>query len=594
MNLTNHFLVRTFLNIKRLLPPYVLKAIVKLIPASFLLSVFELFGLAVLFPVINIVIKPELINSNQFFNTLFNLFYFKSNVQFVLFLFLIIAFCFILKNILVFLASKRQAEISYGIAQQLSINQYQRYLNQTYTFHTKNNSAHLLTNISVIPFDFVAGILLPFIAIINELLLILLIVAVIIYYDFLLFFSLIIITIPFLFFYFKTYKRKLEQIAIDRDRGIKSINKNALQSIQCFREIVVFNKKDFFNPIFENAVKQFSKGNSSLYLLNSFSPKIIESIAVISIVGIFFMNFLFGKELNALSSFLVLFSIAAYRLIPSLNRIILSMNNIKASFYVFDYFAKEKETTVPAVVKSSINYRIAFEKYIKLKDISFSYSKGSDDILNSINLTIKKGKTIGVIGTSGSGKSTLLNILLRLHKEKTGGIYVDDKKIDDEEINAWYNLISYVPQDIVLMDGTVAENIAFGINIENVDNDLIKEVVQKAQLTDFINNLGKGINTQIGEKGLKISGGQKQRIAIARALYHGGKVLIFDEATSSLDNETEQMLTEAIRNISQKNITIIIVAHRLQTLKYCDEIYKLEKGVLSNRALKYEDLVVSN
>ena len=183
---------------------------------------------------------------------------------------------------------------------------------------------------------------------------------------------------------------------------------------------------------------------------------------------------------------------------------------------------------------------------------------------------------------------------MRLYEETSGGIYVDGVKIENSNLHLWYNLVSYVPQNVTLLDSTVMENIAFGIPLENIDHDLLSRVIEQSQLKGFVENLANGVNTEIGEKGIKISGGQRQRIAIARALYHGGKILIFDEATSSLDVVTEQMVTESINDITHKDLTIIIVAHRIQTLKYCDAIYKIESGEIVSKPLSYNEIQNSN
>ena len=222
---------------------------------------------------------------------------------------------------------------------------------------------------------------------------------------------------------------------------------------------------------------------------------------------------------------------------------------------------------------------------------SLAIKEHGKTVLENVSFTICAGDQWAIVGPSGSGKTTLLNILLRLYQENSGGIFVDKTQITKENLEAWYKMVSYVPQNITLIDGTITENIAFGVTAGNVDYVALKKAVQRAQLEEFISHLPDGVNTSIGEKGIKISGGQRQRIGIARALYHGGEILIFDEATSSLDSETERMLTESIHNISHQEYTIIIVAHRIQTLKYCDYIYRLEKGVLSTKPLAFGELV---
>jgi ABC-type multidrug transport system fused ATPase/permease subunit len=316
---------------------------------------------------------------------------------------------------------------------------------------------------------------------------------------------------------------------------------------------------------------------SETYLMNSFSPKFVETVAVLAIFSIFISGYILNKDLTALAQFLIIFAIAAFRIIPSLNKIILSSNYIKSSSYIFQHF---EITTEEVINRESVEFSdpIEFKEKLEIRELSFSFNNQKGNILNNLNLVINKGQTIGIIGSSGAGKSTLLNILLRLYEEKSGGIYIDGTKIEKYMLGAWYQLISYVPQNITLLDGSIMENIAFGINTNKINIDLLNYVIKQSQLENFINELPEGQQTQIGEKGIKISGGQRQRIGIARALYHGGKILIFDEATSSLDSETEEMLTEAINNISNKEFTVIIVAHRIQTLKYCDAVYKLENG----------------
>jgi ABC-type bacteriocin/lantibiotic exporter with double-glycine peptidase domain len=295
-----------------------------------------------------------------------------------------------------------------------------------------------------------------------------------------------------------------------------------------------------------------------------------------------------GKKIESIASVLVLYAIALYRLIPSINRILLSLNNIRVADYTFTYLQKEKDSKKATVQEST---DLSFKRSIAIKDLHFKYPGSDKSILSDINLTITKGSTIGIIGPSGSGKSTLLNILLRLFEENSGGIYVDDKKISSDNVKALYKIVGYVPQNITIIEGTLLENIAFGIDTEKIDLELFRTVIEKSQLSAFLKELPEGYNTQLGERGVKISGGQKQRIGIARALYHRAQILIFDEATSALDYETEKMLTESISSFAGSDITIIIVAHRLQTLKYCESIYKLHNGKLDPQPYRYHEIV---
>ncbi len=595
MNIKTSFITDTYKKIKNNLPNYVLKSIIKLIPIYLISSVFEIFGLVVLFPIVKVVVEPTYIQNNKYASFLFETFHFTSNVSFVLFLFCFITSIFILKNFIILIITKIQTKVAFSLASQLSFEKYKSYLNKPYSFHSENNTAVLLRNFTQMPFELILYVIMPFITILSELFILALIICAITIYDPILFWSLILFTVPFLFFYNKIYKKKLEEISKKRDEEGVNMFKLGLQSMEAFREMIVFDKKEFFKPQYKRTVDSYSKSLADIYVMNSFSPKIVETVAVIAIFSIFISGYLLNKDLNTLSQFLIIFTIAAYRVIPSMNKIILSANYIKASSQVFQYFSNSDNDENES--ENSINIKnesILFKEKLEIRSLSFKFKADGDNILNNINLNIPVGHTIGIIGSSGAGKTTLLNILLRLYEETSGGIYVDGVKIENSNLHLWYNLVSYVPQNVTLLDSSVMANIAFGIPLENVDHDLLARVIEQSQLKEFVKNLANGVNTEIGEKGVKISGGQRQRIAIARALYHGGKILIFDEATSSLDVETEQMVTESINDITHKDLTIIIVAHRIQTLKYCDAIYRIENGEIVSKPLSYNEIQKSN
>jgi ABC-type multidrug transport system fused ATPase/permease subunit len=585
MSRKRFFLTGTYYSIKNNLPPYVLRSVIRLTPAYLLSSIFEIFGLFVLFPVIRIIIEPQLIHENRYMNFLYTALDFRSNTSFVLFLFSSVTLLFVLKNFFIFLITKRQVNVAFELASRLSLEKYSSYLNKPYSFHSDSNTAVLLRNFTQMPFDLIQYLVLPFIGILNEVFILVLIIGVITLYDPLLFLSLIVFIAPFLFIYSNVYKKKLAEISKRRDEESSYMYKLGLQSMESFREIVVFNKLNYFKPIYKKTVERYSKSVSEVYLMNAVSPKFVETVAVLAIFSIFIAGYLLDKDLAILAQFLIIFAIAAFRVIPSMNKIILFSNYIKSSSFIFQHFDLSDEDKAPAQpVKEEGPANIEFNQLLAIRDLSFSFHDQDKYVLKSINLFIRKGETVGIIGPSGSGKSTLLNILLRLHEEQSGGIYVDDKKIDRSNLAAWYKLVSYVPQNIALLDGSITENIAFGHNDPEIDHERLNKVIKQAQLENFIKDLPAGAETPIGERGIKISGGQRQRIGIARALYHGGQILVFDEATSALDNETEEMLTEAINNISHQDLTIIIVAHRIQTLKYCDRIYKLEKGEISSHS----------
>lgn len=576
--LKKHFFFSAYSNIRNNLPGYVWSSIKKIIPMYLVSAIMDLIGLFLIFPVIRITIEPKIIKENFLINSIYSQLKFSSDIHFVLFLFGGLALVFAIKNIILLILTKKQSFLAFNLASKISYDQYSSYINNTYLFHTENNSAVLLRNFTQLPFELVSYMILPFIALFNEILILASIILALSLYDPILFLSVILFTIPFLFVYGLVYKKKLKKVSKRRDEESSMINKLGLQSMENFREIVVFDKKDYFGPIFKRNLESYAETNGSLYFFNSFSPKIIESVAFIGVFSVFLMGFFLDMNVAVLSQFLVVFSLAAYRVIPSLNKIILCSNYIKSSMYIFQYFNKEK---VEESEESDTDIKgISFQSEIELRNLGFKYPQNEKMILKDLNLSIKRGEKIGVVGPSGSGKTSLLNILLRLTQETSGGIYVDGIRVTKANIKDWYKLVSYVPQNIMLLDGTVLENVAFGVKESEIDLKKLNDVIKQAQLLEFVSSLKKGIHTQIGERGVKISGGQRQRIGIARALYHGGKILIFDEATSALDIETEREITSAINRISKDEYTVIIVAHRIQTLVYCDSIYSLKEGKL--------------
>jgi ABC-type bacteriocin/lantibiotic exporter with double-glycine peptidase domain len=586
--INSSFLIKLLNRIKNELPPYVIKSLYKALPVSFLLSVIEILSLSTLFPIINIIINPKKIQENKILNEIYTFFHFQNDATFILIILIAIIIIFVLKNIAVYYFSKFQINLFYVTAEKLVLEKYRRYMNMPYGEHTNSNSSALLRNVLQVPYEFTNALLMPFNAVINELIIIMLLAISILIYNPFLFLILISVLFPLVYVYNRVHKRRLQNMSKTRDQESLNLYKQVSQSFEGIREFTVFDKKEYFYKTLKKSAANYTKINSESYLISYFSPKVIETVSVFAVFMVFLIGYIQGQNIEAVASILVLYSIALYKLIPSINKILLSLNNIRIADYTFLYLKKEN---TPEIYTNESYESLAFHETIKLKNIDFKYADSSKLVLSDINLQIDKGSRIGIVGASGSGKSTLLNIFLRLFEESKGGIYIDDKKISPDNIKALYKLVGYVPQNITIIEGSLLENIAFGIDKDGVDFDLLNKVIEKSQLSSFLRELPEGFSTQMGERGAKISGGQKQRIGIARALYHKAQILIFDEATSALDYETEKMLTESINSFYDNDMTIIIVAHRLQTLKYCDLIYKLNDGRLDTHAYKYEEII---
>ena len=302
----------------------------------------------------------------------------------------------------------------------------------------------------------------------------------------------------------------------------------------------------------------------------------LEFLAVLGLATLVVVMTMQSGSLETMLPILGVFLAAAFRMIPSVNKILTSLQVIRMG--VPDVDGLHAEFKLISDVKNVGEGVLDFSKGIELKNVVYKYPETSQEALCNISIKIIKGSTVGLIGPSGSGKSTLVDVLLGLFDPISGDVYSDEISIKIN-MREWQSKIGYVPQTIYLIDDTLRNNIAFGISNKDIDDEAIKRVIRLAHLEEFVKSLPMGLDTTVGERGVKLSVGQRQRVGIARALYNDPPILVLDEATSALDDETENVVMEAIKSLHGIK-TIIIVAHRLSTIEHCDWLYRLEKGVI--------------
>jgi ATP-binding cassette subfamily C protein len=383
-------------------------------------------------------------------------------------------------------------------------------------------------------------------------------------------------------------------------------------------ELITFNEQNKLKQIYESISNikflNFVKNKSYFKAKHShFSDKLIKILIKNSLINItpkYFTEIILflgviasliflsisGLSFSLIVAKLSLFAVAAIKILPAINQIYQSIISIKSNDHALIEFQKEfeflsKNNYTQKNFDKSSAAPLYFNKKIEAKNINFNYNNSKFGI-NNVSLEIRKNEFIGFCGKTGSGKTTLVDIISGLYEPSSGNLFVDGIKVDAKNINLFKSKIGYVPQDIYLSDDTLEKNIAFGVEAEDIDKALIKKAAQIAAIDQFIENeLEKGYQTFVGERGVRLSGGQRQRIGIARALYHQPEIIVFDEATSALDNETEKEVLKAIKNAS-KDRTVIMIAHRLNTLKDCDVIYKLDKGQIVFSG-SYQDVIKS-
>jgi ABC-type multidrug transport system fused ATPase/permease subunit len=281
-----------------------------------------------------------------------------------------------------------------------------------------------------------------------------------------------------------------------------------------------------------------------------------------------------GKDIDRIIPTVGLFAATSFKVLPSINKLVSSKQTLKVSRSTIETIHYDLELTIP-VSPTRSNEHFQFEN-VDVKNLDFKYEQSENMVLSNINLKIVSGEAVGFVGQSGSGKSTLIDIMLGLLGPQSGSVLINGQSIEDVK-QSWQKQIGYIPQAIFLMDESLRRNIAIGIADNEIDEAAIREALKSAQLEDFVASLPEGLDTVVGERGVRLSGGQRQRIGIARALYHRPSVLVLDEATSSLDTETEHGVMQAVQAL-QGDKTVIIVAHRLSTVEYCDRLYRLDAG----------------
>lgn len=553
----------------------------------FISAVLDVFGLAAVLPLIKAGSDPQAIHTDNYLSMAYNFLGFESDKSFLLFLVIGVLAFQIIKSVFGLFVNYLQGIFMADVATYISQNQYSKYFTLSYFNFSSVKSSDIVNNVQQNPSSFASWVLLPLMQLFAEIIILLLIISMIAIYNIKLFFFILITIGPTSAIIYLVLKNKAEKIG----RSLHEVYPKALSqvtySLMGWVEIRLANKVEFYRNRFIKYQKAYHDLSMSSIIINMIPLRSNEMVAIIGIVSIFVYAIFFNDKNQDVLMMVGAFSAAAYRLMPSVNRILNSLMYISRNQVAIEHINSYNDLYT-RVKNTNRNLPVRFYDSIKFEDLSFTFPKGNKPVLENINIEVKKGEKIGFIGSSGSGKTTLMNILLRFYEESKGCIKIDGVPLKEENLDYWRNLIGYVKQDIFLFDTSIKENIAFGE--ENIDEGRLKVAIKQSSLDQFIDTLPNGWETHVGERGARLSGGQRQRIGIARSLYRNAEVLIFDEATSALDNQTEQEVSESIDALSSTNKTIFIIAHRITTLKNCDRIYELKNGTVAG-VFQYKDLV---
>ena len=537
--------------------------------------VLEFVGIGLLVPILEIISNQDF-RSNTIFTDYIPAFIKSKTDQEILFLFLFfIVFIYFFKTVFMGILSFKQNKFIYGINSTLTNKLYQLYLSQEYRFHIKKSSALLSKNL-ITELSYFSLYLNAILVILTETLFISTVILCVIWIN-----PISTLTVGMFFtilsvIYFSISKKFVKRWSKDRKKleGLFTITLH--EGIRGIRDVKMYGIIDPFVKKFQKEKSEINYITSKFTTLNAFPRYFFELLTVLTLVFYLTVVSLYGLNMQSLISTIGIFIAATFRILPSVNKILVSIQGSKFYNSSVNYIIGEFEEASKGIEDQENHSRTEFYNSIQIKSLRFSYNLGKKNILDNLNLEISKGSIIGIKGSSGSGKSTFIDLFVALQKPTQGQILVDGVSIF-KNINGWRNNIGYVSQFVFLSDTTIAENIAFGKSKEEIDYRQLDKVIKMAQLSTFIKELPNGIESKVGESGINVSGGQKQRIGIARALYNNPEILVLDEATSSLDDNTEKNVMKSIYKLKGEK-TILIVAHRLSTLDKCDIIYNLDSG----------------
>lgn len=541
----------------------------------FLRALLNFVGIATLIPILVLILDRNATSTNPYLAKLYTLLNPSSYAQFVVAVCAAIVGIIVLKNIATLLLYRAERNYIYGLYKHLSESLYLTYHNHGYSFVKSQNSAVLTRNVNVVSLMFVAGVLKPLATIISEALLFVLIMGAIAWYTPTVALLATAIFLPIVAIFYLVMRRRLNDIGELENAAQRLKSRIVAESFRGYADIEIGGAFPQMFSRFDSAINDIVKLRKRNATIGQLPQLFTEVGLAIGLATLVILSLGYSSEHMALV--FGIFAVAAIRLIPSIRGIMSSWSTIRYNLYTIDTMsdAKADNITLPTHEVERINFRSTIE----LRNISYTFSDAAEPTIENLSLTIKQGERIGIQGSSGIGKTTLFNLILGLYSPTAGAIYVDGVKLDNSNLRKWQNSIGYVSQSVFITEGTIAENIAFGEQTNNIDYSRISKAIEQSDLKEFIASLDNGANTRIGEQGSRLSGGQRQRIGIARALYKGCDILLFDEATSSLDNTSEQNINRAIERLSAENnaLTIVVIAHRNSSLEYCDRIITLGK-----------------
>lgn len=552
--------------------------LVLLMGVILLTTILELLGVTAIMPLIEVIMNPDTVFTTPYLNFFYELFSFKNTTSFLIFLSLSVIIIYWVKNACIIFSYNTQYKFTFSNQKKLASKMLECYLKQPYFFHLSHNSSELIRSINTDIVMMFQGIL-SLIQLIAELTICIILGTYLFIKDAEITIILLVFLCGFVVFFAKKFKTYLQEIGEEDRKYSANIVKWLQQSFGGLKETKIMHREPFFLRMFEHNYNSWANLEQIYRNLQIIPKPVMESLCMTAIMLAIVIKLFRGVDSVYFISTISAFAVAAFRLMPSFNRISgyisVLLFNYPAFEAVYGDLKRIEDISEGMTVKEDDHAILELKDKIDIRNLSYKYPSGEDFVLKNINVEIPKNKSIALIGPSGAGKTTLADLILGALEPTEGGIYIDSTNAF-EHLSAWQKNVGYIPQSIYLMDDTIRNNIIYGAD-EIVDDSRLMQAVEEAQLKEFIDTLSDGLDTEIGERGVRLSGGQRQRIGIARALYTNPQVLVLDEATSALDNDTEKAVMEAIDSLAGSK-TLIIIAHRLSTVENCDIKYEVKDG----------------
>lgn len=470
----------------------------------------------------------------------------------------------------------RQTRFAFGVQAHLAQRLFTTYLRQPYTFHLQRNSAQLMRNIVAEVTQFTGGAIMPAMIVMTEALVMIGIGSLLVAVEPVGALIVVIVLGGMSWAFHRSTRARIERWGKARQHHEGLRLQHLQQGLGGAKDVKLLGREADFLAQFGTHNSQSARASMLHSTLQQISRLWLELLAVAGLATLVLTMVARGRDMATVVPTLGLFGMAAFRLMPSINRVLASVQSARYALPVVNIL--HEELSLPTSVPPARHTEPVrgFQREIRLNDVSYTYDGAPRPALNHLSFVIRRGESVGFIGPSGAGKSTLVDVILGLLASDTGQVCVDGRDISGD-IRSWQDQIGYVPQAIYLTDDTLRRNVAFGLPDAQIDSAAVTDAIRVAQLEDFVKTLPDGLETVVGERGVRLSGGQRQRIGIARALYHNPEVLVLDEATSALDAVTERGVMQSVEALHGSK-TVIIVAHRATTVEYCDRLCRLEHG----------------